>query len=92
MDSQSVKCHNLRIAPSMADNAEWFVTEVLARLGEYCLVAWEPTDGVEYPPSWIHRSQLRTKGFHNAITRRQGWWARVPVWHPALGYFEGHPE
>jgi len=78
----------------MEEQLEWYVIDVVARLGEYCLVTWEGTDdnGIAYPPSWIHKKQLRTKGFHNALTRKRGWFARTPIWWPAVGFFEGHPD
>ena len=76
----------------MAEEEEWYVMDVLARLGNYCLVAWEPCNGVEYSSSWIHRSQMRTQGYDNAITRKRGWFAQVVIWHPAIGHFEGHPD
>jgi len=76
-----------------SDQDEWFVTAVLARLGNYCLVSWEATsEGVEYAPSWIHKANMRRQGFHNAITREVGWYTQVPIWNPAMGYFEGHPD
>ena len=76
----------------MAEQEEWYVTDVLARLGNYCLVAWEASDGVDHSPSWIHRKQMRTQGYDNAITRKKGWFATAAIWCPAIGYFPGHPD
>ena len=67
----------------MADQVEWFVVrDVVARLGENCLVTWEGTDGdgIAFAPSWIHKNQLMTKDYHNAITRKKGWFTMWPCY------------
>ena len=63
----------------------YVVQQLVARRGQYILILWEGN----WPLSWVHRDALAADG---PMTRRRGWFERIPQYVPAMGIFEGHPE